>query len=60
MHLRLAELYLDYEKDLDKARQIIQRLERQPGDFSEELNYLKGRLAMANESFTEARLLLTR
>jgi hypothetical protein len=60
VHLRLAELYLDYEKDLDKARQIIQRLERQPGDFSEELNYLKGRLAMANESFTEARLLLTR
>ncbi len=60
VHLRLAELYLDYEKDLDEAQQIIQRLERQLGDFSEELNYLKGRLAMANESFTEARLLLTR
>lgn len=60
VHLRLAELYLDYEKDLDEAQQIIQRLQLQPGDFSEELNYLKGRLAMANESFTEARLLLTR
>ena len=60
VHLRLAELYLDYEKDLDEAQQIIQRLERQLGDFSEELNYLKGRLAIANESFTEARLLLTR
>tara|TARA_A100001011_G_scaffold399253_1_gene506992 strand:+ start:476 stop:2377 length:1902 start_codon:yes stop_codon:yes gene_type:complete len=60
VHLRLAELYLDYEKDLDGAQQIIQLLELQPGNFSEELNYLQGRLAMANESFTEARLLLTR
>ena len=60
VHLRLAELYLDYEKDLDGAQQIIQLLELQTGNFSEELNYLQGRLAMANESFTEARLLLTR
>ncbi len=60
VHLRLAELYLDHDKDVQQAEQIIQHLERLPGNYSEELNYLKGRLAMANESFTEARLLLTR
>jgi len=60
VHLRLAELYLDYDKNLTQAQQIIQRLENLSGNFSEELNYLKGRLAIANESFSEARLLLTR
>ena len=58
--LRLAELYLDFDKDLVQAQKIIQRLERLAQNYSEELNYLKGRLAIANESFTEARLLLTR
>ena len=60
VHLRLAELYLDFDKDLVQAQKIIQRLERLTENYSEELNYLKGRLAIANESFTEARLLLTR
>ena len=58
--LRLAELYLDFDKDLVQAQKIIQRLERLTENYSEELNYLKGRLAITNESFTEARLLLTR
>ena len=58
--LRLAELYLDFDKDLVQAQKIIQRLERLAQNYSEELNYLKGRLAITNESFTEARLLLTR
>ena len=60
VHLRLAELYLDFDKDLVQAQKIIQRLERLTENYSEELNYLKGRLAITNESFTEARLLLTR
>ena len=58
--LRLAELYLDFDKDLVQAQKIVQRLERLTENYSEELNYLKGRLAITNESFTEARLLLTR
>ena len=58
--LRLAELYLDFDKDLVQAQKIIQRLESLTENYSEELNYLKGRLAITNESFTEARLLLTR
>ena len=60
VHLRLAELYLDFDKDLVQAQKIIQRLERLTENYSEKLNYLKGRLAITNESFTEARLLLTR
>lgn len=60
VYLRLAELYLDFDKDLVQAQKIIQRLESLTEDYSEELNYLKGRLAITNESFTEARLLLTR
>lgn len=60
VHLRLAELYLDFDRDLVQAQKIIQRLERLTDNFSEELNYLKGRLAITNESFTEARLLLAR
>lgn len=60
VHLRLAELYLDFDKDLVQAQEIIQRLEGLRENISEELNYLKGRLAITNESFTEARLLLTR
>lgn len=60
VHLRLAELYLDFDKDLVQAQKIIQRLERLTENYSEELNYLKGRLAITNESFSEARLLLTR
>ena len=60
VYLRLAELYLDFDKDLVQAQKIIQRLERLTENYSEELNYLKGRLAITNESFTEARLLLTR
>ncbi len=60
VHLRLAELYLDFDKDLVQAQKIIQRLERLTENYSEELNYLKGRLAITNEKFTEARLLLTR
>ena len=60
VHLRLAELYLDFDKDLVQAQKIIERLERLTENYSEELNYLKGRLAITNESFTEARLLLTR
>ena len=38
VHLRLAELYLDYDKNLTQAQQIIQRLENLSGNFSEELN----------------------
>ncbi len=60
VHLRLAELYLDFDRDLVQAQKIIQRLKRLTDNFSEELNYLKGRLAITNESFTEARLLLAR
>ena len=51
VHLRLAELYLDFDKDLVQAQKIVQRLENLSRNFSEELNYLKGRLAMQMNRF---------
>jgi tetratricopeptide (TPR) repeat protein len=59
--VRLAELSLDVFFDTEKARYWIERLEAETGNQNgAHLYYLKGRLALYNQQFTEARQSLTR
>ena len=60
VYVQLAELYLDYERTPTKVKPLIDALESLPGDHDIQLNYLKGRMALTQESYAEARLFLTR
>ena len=60
VYVQLAELYLDYERTPTKVKPLIDALEFLPGDHDIQLNYLKGRMALTQESYAEARLFLTR
>ena len=60
VYVQLAELYLDYERTPSKVQRLISILESLPGEHDIELNYLKGRMGITEESFAEARLYLTR
>lgn len=60
VYVQLAELYLDYERTPTKVKPLIDALESLPDDHDIQLNYLKGRMAITQESYAEARLFLTR
>ncbi len=59
--VRLAELSLDVFYDKDQALHWIDKIEKEIADRNHaKLHYLRGRLALFNQNYTEARQALTR
>jgi hypothetical protein len=59
--IRLAELSLDYLYEPDRASEFRASLEEIAGDTQQaEIYYLRGRIALFNRDYNEARLMLTR
>lgn len=61
VYLKKAELSLDFVFDLEAAKAATKRLKSQPNqNDSKESNYLDGRIHLAENEFTQARISFTR
>ncbi|HCD53736.1 MAG TPA: hypothetical protein DEQ34_14910 [Balneolaceae bacterium] len=61
VYLKRAELALDFIFDLNAASQSLELLKRVPGNaYLAQIDYLQGRIKLAEQNFTEARISLTR